>query len=131
MEYLRKKYICKNQIKKGINGVREVVEYINAKSSIALMIDQRVSEGELINFFGNPALTTTLPAQLSMKYNIEIMPVSIKRKEDHNFIIQFHDTLNPKKFKNKIELTHELNKVLEQMIIENPGQWIWSHNRWK
>ena len=131
MEYLRKKYICKNQIKKGINGVREIVEYINAKSNIALMIDQRVSEGEMINFFKNPALTTTLPAQLSIKYNIEIMPVSIERKEDNNFIIEFHDGLDPKKFKNKIELTDELNKVLEKMIIKNPGQWIWSHNRWK
>ena len=56
MEYLRKKYVCKNQIKKGINGVREAIEFIKRKYSIALMIDQRVSEGEKVNFFGKPAL---------------------------------------------------------------------------
>ena len=51
MEYLRKKYICKNQIKKGINGVRETIDHIKKKTCIALMIDQRVSEGEKIDFF--------------------------------------------------------------------------------
>ena len=50
MEYLRKKYICKNQIKKGINGVRETIQHIKKGHSIALMVDQRVSEGELITF---------------------------------------------------------------------------------
>ena len=50
MEYLRKKYICKNQIKKGINGVREAIDYIKKGYSIALMIDQRVKR-EKINFF--------------------------------------------------------------------------------
>ena len=53
MEYLRKKYVCPNQIKKGINGVRESIEYIKKKHSIALMIDQRVSEGEKIDFFAS------------------------------------------------------------------------------
>ena len=46
------------------------------------MIDQRVSEGRKINFFGKkPALTTTLPAQLSIKFNLDIIPVFIKKKK--------------------------------------------------
>ena len=61
MEYQRRKYVCKNQIKKGINGVRDAIDFIKKDYSIALMIDQRVSEGENIDFFGRPALTTTLP----------------------------------------------------------------------
>jgi len=63
MESLRKKYVCNNQIKKGINGVREAIEYIKKGFSIALMIDQRVSEGEKIDFFNKSALTTTLLAE--------------------------------------------------------------------
>ena len=131
MEYLRKKYVCKNQIKKGINGVRETIEYIKKKYSIALMIDQRVSEGEKINFFGKPALTTTLPAQLSTKYDLGIIPVYIQRDKNNKFKIEFQNEINPKNFVNKLELTKELNKVLEKMIIRNPNQWIWTHNRWK
>ena len=131
MEYLRKKYVCKNQIKKGISGVREAIEYIKKDYSIALMIDQRVSEGEKIKFFDNLALTTTLPAQLAIKYNLEIVPVFIERIDDSEFNLEFCNPINPKNFENKIKLTKELNNVLEKMIIRNPGQWIWTHNRWK
>ncbi len=131
MEYLRKKYVCKNQIKKGINGVREAIEYIKKKHSIALMIDQRVSEGERVNFFGKLALTTTLPAQLAIKYNLNIIPVYIKRIKNDKFRIEFQNKLNPNLFKNKLELTKELNKIIEKMIVKNPNQWIWTHNRWK
>ncbi len=131
MEFLRKKYVCKNQIKKGIKGVREAIEFIKSKTSIALMIDQRLSEGEKVNFFGKPALTTTLPAQLSMKYNLPIIPVFIQRTEDDNFIIEFFKEINSNKFKDKAILTKKLNETLESMIIKNPNQWIWTHNRWK
>ena len=131
MEYLRKKYVCPNQIKKGIQGVRETINYIKKNHSIALMIDQRVSEGEKINFFDELALTTTLPAQLSKKFELDIIPVNIKRDIKNNFKIEFHKSIQPRNFENKIDLSLELNKVLEKMIIKNPGQWIWTHNRWK
>ncbi len=131
MEYLRKKYVCKNQIKKGINGVRESIEYIKKNHSIALMIDQRVSEGEKIDFFDIPALTSTLPAQLAMKFNLDIVPVYIERDQNDNFIIEFKNRINPSNFENKFILTKELNNVLEKMIIKNPNQWIWTHDRWK
>ncbi len=131
MEFLRKKYVCSNQIKKGINGVREAIEFIKKKKCIALMIDQRVSEGEKINFFNKPALTTTLPAQLSIKFDLEIIPVYIERDKNDKFKIEFQKPINPKNFKNKVELTQKLNIILEKMIIRNPGQWIWTHNRWK
>ena len=131
MEFLRKKYICSNQIKKGINGVRETIDYINKKYCVALMIDQRVSEGEKINFFHKEALTTTLPAQLSNKFDLEIIPVYIEREKDDKFRIEFQKAIDPKKFGDKSKLTQELNHVLEKMIKRNPGQWIWTHNRWK
>ncbi len=131
MEYLRKKYVCKNQIKKGIYGLREAVEYIQKNHSIALMIDQRLGEGENVNFFGKPALTTTLPAQLAIKYKLKIVPVFIKRLKNNKFEIDFQKEIEPAEFKDKLEITQKLNKILEKMITQNPDQWIWSHNRWK
>ena len=131
MEFLREKYVCKNQIKKGIKGVRNAIEYLKKGYSIALMIDQRVSEGEKINFFDQDALTTTLPAQLSIKFDLVIMPVFIQREINDNFTIEFHKPIDNKNFKNKIELTKKLNNILEEMIKKNPSQWIWTHNRWK
>ena len=131
MEFLRKKYVCNNQIKKGINGVRKAIEYLKKDYSIALMIDQRVSEGENIDFFNKRALTTTLPAQLSIKFDLDIVPVFIERTKDDNFIIEFFEPINNKNFKDKISLSQTLNKQLEKMIKRNPYQWIWTHKRWK
>ena len=131
MEYLRRKYVCKNQIKKGVSGVREAIEYLKKGYSIALMIDQRVSEGEKINFFGKSALTTTLPAQLALKFDLSIIPVFIERDQNDNFKIKFYQAINPKSFNNKSTLTDKLNKVIEEMIICRPEGWIWTHNRWK
>ena len=132
MEYLRKKYVCKNQIKKGISGVKHAMEFINKNYSIALMIDQRVGESERLNLFGKQAHTTTLPAQLSIKFNLDIVPVFIKRELNDQFLIEFKEKISPKIYKNnKKELTEKLNQVLEQMIRDNPDQWIWTHDRWK
>ncbi len=131
MEFLRRRYVCKFQIKKGIRGVRESIEYLKKDFSIALMIDQRVSEGEKINFFDRPAFTTTLPAQLAIKFNLPIVPVYIERKINNNFRIKFFKELNPLNFKNKLEITNRLNLILEEMVLRNPSQWIWTHNRWK
>ena len=131
MEYLRKKFVCQNQIKKGVNGVREAIDFVKKNYSIALMIDQRVSEGEKINFFGNPALTTTLPAQIAIKYNLPIIPVFIKRDKDNSFTIKFFKKIIHTDFRDKLELTLRLNQIIEQMIVINPHEWIWTHNRWK
>ncbi len=131
MEYLRKKYVCQNQIKKGRKSMREIVNYIEKKNSIALMIDQRLSEGEKISFFKKEALTTTLPAQLALKYNLDIVPIFIERKNNNSFEMVIYEALNISNFKNKIEISNKLNEVLENMIVKKPNQWIWTHNRWK
>ena len=131
MEYLRKKYICKNQIKKGINGVKTTVKYIKKGHNIALMIDQRVSEGEKIRFFNRKAFTTTLPAQLISKYNLKAVPIFIERNKSNKFIMQIFKPIEFSKNKDKLYISNELNKVLENMIVKNPNQWIWTHNRWK
>ena len=135
MERIRKKYVCKNQIKKGISGIRNAIEYIKNNHSIALMIDQRVSEGKQIPFFNHKALTTTLPAQLALKYNCDIVPVFLYRNKNDTFDMQLHDPISiDRKLNtevNKLQITINLNKILEEMILKKPEQWIWTHNRWK
>ena len=131
MEKIRKKYICRKQIKKGIGGLKKLINLKKNNFSTALMIDQRVSEGILSNFFKQKALTTTIPAQLIKKFNIPVVPVYIQRIKQLNFKIKIKDPLFFSKEKSIQEITDELNIELEKMIIQNPEQWIWSHNRWK
>ena len=95
------------------------------------MIDQRVSEGEKIDFFGKSALTTTLPAQLALKFDLSIIPVFIERDKNDNFKIRFYKEIVAREFDNKFDLTKKLNKIMEEMIVYNPNNWIWTHNRWK
>ena len=131
MEKLRKKYICRNQIKKGIGGLKNLINLKKNNFSTALMIDQRVSEGILSDFFKEKALTTTIPAQLVKKFNIPVVPVYIQRIKQINFKIKIKEPIFFSKEKSIQEITDELNIELEKMIIQNPEQWIWSHNRWK
>ena len=131
MENIRKKYICCKQIKKGISGTKEILKHFKSGTSIALMIDQRVSQGTRSLFFNKEALTTTIPAQFVKKYKAKIIPVYIERLKDNRFKIKFHKTLVFAENENLNSITLKLNHILESMIIENPDQWIWSHNRWK
>ena len=131
MEKIRKKYICKNQIKKGIGGLKELITLKKQNLSTALMIDQRVSEGILSKFFNNDALTTTIPAQLVKKFNIPVVTVFIERTKDLNFKIIVNKPMYFNEDDSIQNITDKLNEILEKMILKIPDQWIWSHNRWK
>ncbi len=131
MERTRKKYICKNQIKKGISGTRELLNCFKSNISIALMIDQRVSQGIRSNFFSQAALTTTIPAQFAKKFNCKIIPIYIERQKDVHFKLTVSKPVEYKSDDSVESITLKLNALLEEMILKNPDQWIWSHNRWK
>ena len=131
MEKIRIKYICKNQIKKGISGTRQIIKNLKKGSSVALMIDQRVREGSRIKFFGNLATTTTIPAQIIKKYKCELVPIYIERKNKHYFKMHISKPLNINSKKTSQDITLYLNSVLEKMILKNLDQWIWTHDRWK
>ena len=131
MEKIRIKYICKNQVKKGISGTKTLLKFFKNKTSIALMIDQRVSQGIKIDFFNKPAFTTTIPAQFVKKFGAKIVPIYIERTKDNKFKLVIHNPLVFKKSDSTENVTQQLNNVLEQMICQNPEQWIWTHDRWK
>ena len=131
MESIRKKYICKYQIKKGMGGMKKLIQLKKLNYSTALMIDQRVSQGIKSNFFNQKALTTTIPAQLVKKFNIPVVPVFIERINNTSFKIVIKDPIIFRGEETIQNITDKLNLLLEKMIVYKPEQWIWSHNRWK
>ena len=131
MEQIRTENICKNQIKKGRAGSREIIKNLIKGKSIAIMTDQRVREGIKIDFFNNQATTTTIPAQLVKKYNCELVPVYIERRKNNYFKMFISRPIKIDKNKSILEITKYLNNLLERMILRNIDQWIWTHNRWK
>jgi len=131
MERIRKKYICKHQIKKGIGGMKKLIQLKKLNYSTALMIDQRVSQGIESDFFNQKAFTTTIPAQLVKKFNLPVVPIFIERINNINFKIVVKKPITFDNDETTKSITDELNLILEKMIIYKPEQWIWSHNRWK
>ena len=131
MEGIRKKYICKNQIKKGISGTKKILSFFKNGTSIALMIDQRVSEGIKSDFFNHKAFTTTIPGQFVKKYGCKVVPIYIERIKNNNFKLTIHNPIEYNRNESIDSITQNLNNILEKMILKNPEQWIWSHNRWK
>jgi len=131
MEKIRKNFICKNQVKKGMAGVREILNFFKNGVSIAMMIDQRVTEGIKCNLFNKSAYTTTIPAQLIKKFNCPVVTVYIERKNKIDFEITVGKPFHFNENESLESITLSLNNWLEKMISKNPDQWIWSHNRWK
>ena len=131
MEKIRTKYICRKQIKKGGSGTRELLESFKNNYSIAIMIDQRVSESIKVDFFNQKASTTTIPAQLFKKFGSKIVPIYIERINGVYFKMTINKPVSFDKESTIEEITLNLNKWLEKMILINPDQWIWSHDRWK
>ena len=131
MERIREKYICKKQIKKGISGTKELLKEFKNGTSIALMIDQRVSEGIKSDLFGKEALTTTIPAQFIKKFNASVVPIYIERSIDDTFKLKIYESIKFSNDETVNDITKNLNQILEKMIMANPDQWIWTHNRWK
>jgi len=131
MEKIRKKYICKEQIKKGVAGTRQLLSYFKKDYSIALMVDQRVSQGPRSDFFKQGAHTTTIPAQFVKKFNCKIVPIYIERINKINFRLTINEPISYSNNQSTGDITVALNHIVEKMIIKNPDQWIWSHNRWK
>ena len=131
MEKIRKQYICKKQIKKGRSGTRDLIKNFREGSSVALMIDQRVREGIRVPFFNDLSSTTTIPAQLVKKYNCEIVPIYIERNNKFFFSMKVSKPIIFNQNQSIENITIELNKILEKMILKNIDQWIWTHNRWQ
>jgi len=85
----------------------------------------------MCDFFGQKARTTTIPAQFVKKFNAKIVPVYIQRFDNNKFKLEFDGIIEFKSDETLDAITLKLNKILEEMILKNPDQWIWTHNRWK
>ena len=137
MEYWRKKYICNYQIPKKLpgksgDGTRKFLKAVQKKTNIAVMVDQSVTQGKRIDFFNEKAFTTSIPSQLALKYNYQIVPISIRRVDKYQFIMDvFPPLVIDEEKDNEISIGKKINQEIEKMILKNPGQWIWTHNRWK
>ena len=114
---------------RGNSGMAEMMKFLQHGKSIALLIDQHMSNGEPLKFFGKTAFTATSAAKMALKYDAILMPFFVLRKgRTSDFDLHFEA---PIKHSNPIKMTQDFNDRLEARVKENPDQWLWTHKRWK
>jgi KDO2-lipid IV(A) lauroyltransferase len=112
----------------GRSGTMDMVRHIRADGMVAILLDQRYSTGESLNFMGHPAKTSTAAASLALKYDIPMIPVyGIRREDSLDVDIIFED---PIPHTDPITMSQAANDSLAAQVRRNPGQWYWLHNRW-
>lgn len=116
-------------ILKGPEGTKNLLRVFQDKKNLGILLDQRLSEGEKIPFFGDKAYTPTGPARLAEKFDALMIPVQVERMKGPSFRITYHQALEVEKDFLKTSL--KINQVFEKWIRKQPGQWLWFHNRWK
>ena len=124
--------LTKNSIytPKGKIGAKEIIEGINKNKSVFLLIDQKDSAGNLINFFGKNVKTQTGFLKIARKYNLKIVPVKNIRLPNNKFQLTFEDPLehNNKQITDDKKML-EINSIIEKWIKESPQNWLWQHKR--
>ena len=139
-EFIEKKFIDNrpvNQIPKGSNSMRDIMNLIKNKKIIGILIDQRDNLGERFPFFGRGARTGVAIQRLSLKYDYKMIGTKVcRRKDDPNkFILTFYPPLEIEKTESQEEnikrLTQKTLDMLESWIKESPEEWFWIYDRWK
>lgn len=123
-------------ISKSAKGSKQIIEEIKKGNYVIILADQRVSDGILVPFFYDKALTTASIAKLALKYNIPLIPArSIRIGREFKFLVEVEKPIEFQKTANinndVIHITTKINQKLEEWIRQYPAQWFWVHNRWK
>lgn len=123
-------------IGKNSAGNRKIIETIKNGGFVIILADQKISEGEPVQFFHDTAVTTTSIARIALKYDIAVIPARMIRlgkkfkfkvEVEKPLVIQKSGDINM----DVLGLTRQVNSKLESWISQYPAQWFWVHNRWK
>lgn len=113
----------------GRRGMVEMVRHLKGGGTIAILTDIHVNGGEELRFFGLPALTSVVMAELALKYGAPLIPVyGIRQPDGLSFRIELHE---PIPHSDPRTMMQQVNDDLEAMVRRHMGQWFWIHKRWK
>ncbi|HQS84275.1 MAG TPA: lauroyl acyltransferase [Alphaproteobacteria bacterium] len=120
---------------KGKLGARAALKALKEGGHVGMLMDQKMNDGMPSSFFGMPAWTAPAIAQFSLKFKAPIVAAHVIRLKGARFKIIYEkpffaeNTGNPEEDIKKV--LEKINQTLERWVRENPGQWLWLHNRWR
>lgn len=130
----RMRTMTPHQIPKGARGARALVESLRAKRSIAMLIDQKLTDGVIAPFMGRDAPTGAAAARLALKYGAPIYYAAVERAGGARLKITLHPPIayapTGDQDADVLALTSLINAALEADVRARPDQWLWLHRRW-
>lgn len=113
----------------GRAGTKGFVRHLKRGGQLVLLFDQHVRYAPVMDFMGQPALTAVSAAEMSLRYNAELIPFYGIRQADG---LSFQTILEaPIKHSSPEEMTQDITNSLARRIEEDPSQWFWVHRRWR
>ena len=110
-------------------GTRALVRHIREGGFIAILLDEKYTDGARLPFLGHPALTSLVAAQLALKYDLPMVPAFGTRTGDGTqFNVEFDAAIAPS---DSLTMTQTFNDNLSDRILNDPDQWYWMLHRWK
>ena len=116
------------------NAARSMLGQLRGSKSLCMLVDQKLREGIAVPFFGRDAMTTPAPAALALKFGAPIVITSNRRLPGARFHVTVHKVLDftasGDDDKDTLALTALITAQIENIIRDEPGQWLWIHKRW-
>lgn len=119
----------KPMFEQGKRGMVEMVRHLKSGGNIAIVADMHAQGGQYLPFFGRPALTSTVPAELALKYKAAFIPVyGIRQPNGLDFEVILSEEIP---HSDAVTMTQAVCDDLERHVRAHMGQWFWVHRRWK
>jgi KDO2-lipid IV(A) lauroyltransferase len=119
---------------KGGDGARELLAGMARGESVALMNDQKFSEGPEVTFFGQPVNAAPGPSRLALRFGTFIQPMSVVRLPGVRFRVTAHEPIELEKTGDRsgdiVRGVQAITTFIEDRVREHPVDWFWVHKRW-
>lgn len=116
------------------NAVRSMLSQLRGNRALCMLVDQKLREGIAVPFFGHDAMTTPAPAAMALKTGARICIAANRRLAGARFHVTVSPLLDFTPGNNEAEdtkrLTAAITAAVEKIVRDDPGQWLWIHNRW-
>ena len=114
-----------------VSGVRELLGALLRKEAVGILPDQvpGEGEGEWVEFFGRPAYTMTLAAKLAARPgSVCLLAYGERLPGGEGYMLHVRPLPAAEPGESG---TRRMNRALEALIRECPGQYLWGYNRYK
>lgn len=130
----RARYGVKLFAPKGGDGARELLAGLSRGESVALMNDQKFSEGPEVIFFGQPVNAAPGPSRLALRFGTVLQPMSVVRLPGVRFRVTAHDPIEVRDTGDRqgdiARGVQAVTAFVEDRVREHPVDWFWVHKRW-